>query len=145
MTRQNDLVAVKITEQSHRKSEFGKSNDTFGKLSSVDCPQNRIGDFLDKFFVRGGNESRDNDLMLFTDSQFKEFEKEVAAHNAHFSKPAVLRTVVFKYNGGSVRGYRKVEVILENAEYLEGTDCDKGEYRRYKKDRIVGAIDEIKT
>ena len=143
--RHNGLVAAKITEQSHRKSKFGKSNDTFGKLSSVDCPQNRIGDYLDKFFVRGGSESRDNDLMLFTDAQFAEFEKEVAAYNAHFAKPAILKTVFFKYNGGSIRGYRKVQVVKEDSTYIEGYDADKGEYRKYLKSKIVGPVDTVKA
>lgn len=143
--RQNGFVAAKITEQSHRQINFGAVGDTFGKLSSVTRPQNRIGDFLDKFFVRGDDGERDDNLMLFTDSQFKEFEKEVAAYNSHFATPPILKTVFFEYSAGSVRGYRRVEVIREDETYLEGIDSKKGSYRKFLKSKIVGPVDTVKA
>ena len=145
VTRQSDLVAAKITEQSHRGAEFGEGSDNFGNLESCNSPENAIGTYQAKFFVLGNRPTQDNDLMLFTADQFAQFEKEVAAYNAHFSKPKILRTVFFKYNGGSIRGYRRVEVIKEDSTHIEGLDSDNGEYRKYLKSKIVGPVDTVKA
>lgn len=143
--RQNGLIAAKITEQSHRNHKFGVSGEDFGKLASSGSPENGMDGSRNRFFVRGIASSMDFQLMLFTAAQFAEFEKEVAAYNAHFSKPAILKTVFFEYSGGSVRGYRRVEVIREDGTYLEGIDSKKGEYRKFLKTKIVGSIDTIKS
>lgn len=145
VARQNGLVAARITEQSHRGAEFGEGSDNFGKLESRNSPENAIGTYRAKFFVLGNRPTQDNDLMLFTADQFEQFEKEVAAYNAHFSKPKILRTVFFKYNGGSIRGYRRVEVIKEDSTHIEGLDSDNGEYRKYLKSKIVGPVDTVKA
>lgn len=141
VTRQNGLVAVQITEQSHRNKEFGESAFYFGKLRSDGSPEVTAS----TFYVRGMGSSADDKPMLFTDSQFEEFEKEVAAYNSHFSKPAILKVVFFEYSAGSVRGYRRVEVVKEDSTYLEGIDSKKGEYRKFLKSKIIGPVDTVKA
>lgn len=142
VTRQNGLVAVQITEQSHRYSEFGKDDSNwFGALRSGDYPESKGV----VFYVHGIDGRRDDDPLLLTDSQFKEFEKEVAAYNSHFSKPAILKVVFFEYSAGSVRGYRRVEVVKEDSTYLEGIDSKKGEYRKFLKSKIIGPVDTVKA
>lgn len=89
--RQNGLVAAKITEQSHRNHKFGVSGEDFGKLASSGSPENGMDGSRNRFFVRGIAGGMDSQLMLFTAAQFAEFEKEVAAYNAHFSKPVIRR------------------------------------------------------
>lgn len=141
VTRQNGLVAVQITEQSHRGKEFGvgKSNK-FGKLGSMSYPQKES-----YYWVRGDEKGLDDNLLLLAESQFTEFEKEVAAYNSHFSKPPILKTVFFEYSAGSVRGYRRVEVVREDETHLEGIDSKKGSYRKFLKSKILGPVDTVKA
>jgi hypothetical protein len=55
------------------------------------------------------------------------------------TEPKILKTVQFVYSTpGKAIKWRTVDVTVDNTEYLEGIDKEIGEFRRFRKDRILG-------
>lgn len=72
----------------------------------------------------------------------KGLDAYIAKHTVPVAPP---RTVTFHYKGGSYNGFRTIRVEKECATYIEGHDIAADEYRKYRKDKIVGKVMDVKV
>lgn len=141
--KDNNLSVFKISEQKVRTS------------TKITLPQGNLFHFY--FFQSGSSSydpsrttlqvsSKDMVSLAVGDNYASDVEFALREYVKKFSVPeAPPRKVTFHYKGGSYNGFRTIEVSEETPEHIKGVDLATSSFKSFRKDKIVGAILEIKA
>lgn len=144
----SDMVAFRIVEQEgfDRRKIYSANEYDFSVVFTPDFDERPYS--RSHFYLRGDYKNRDNRIMVIPRVKYDKLVAAIDSLLKAENAPKILYTATFFYknekNGSQKR--RMIEVLKEDATYLEGNDKDdNGAYKKFLKANVIGAIDKIKS